>query len=337
MQTTMKRLYFIFFIICISVAGVAAQDQITVESQVDSAEILIGDVITYSVIVRHHPDVTVRMPEPAENLGMFEIRDFNIREPEIRDDEIVTRTDYDISTFDTGQFEIPELTVEYLLPEDSTARVLKTEPITINVKGLDVDEAASRKPNEAQLTPPRDWKQIVLIGIAALLALVAGIFLFRYLKSRKTGEPILPKKVEPPRPAHEVALEALNALTASNLLNQGEIKEYYIQLSDIIRDYIERRYYISAPEMTTTQVLREMKQQHLEKDSIEMMRTFLSSCDMVKFAKYIPSEAETEKSTALAFELVNTTKLVFAEPQEMDMEAEPADEESAPRREDGDV
>jgi len=105
------------------------------------------------------------------------------------------------------------------------------------------------------------------------------------------------------------------------------VKEYYIQLSEIIRQYIEGRYFLDALEMTTTQLLEKMNQEQINADAIQMMREFLDACDLVKFAKYIPSDEETQIVTQLAFDFVQETKLVISEPTEESATSETSESE----------
>ncbi len=320
----MKRLrsIHICFALCFLITLASAQEDISVESTVDRDQILIGDVVTYSVQVSYAPDVEVQMPSLAENLGMFEIREYEVVEPKKVDDRMITRTDYLISTFDTGEFEIPELEIMYRGQNDSAWQSIKTEPITIRVESLNPDEAGDIRDIKPPMTPPRDYRAYILWGLLALLAIAVAVFIWYFLKRRREGKPLLPTRTKPPRPAHELALEQLDGLAKTNLLGEGEFKEYYTRMSDIIRQYIEHRYFIYATEMTTTQLLATMRNEGIKKPHIDLLHTFLMRCDMVKFAKYIPSEEELAETTNMAYQFVHDTKLVIVEEPETETETE---------------
>jgi len=100
---------------------------------------------------------------------------------------------------------------------------------------------------------------------------------------------------ELPRPPHEVALEALAALEASGLLERGQVKEYHITASDILRTYVEARFRVDALEMTTREVLDGLSAVGADPQLRVGLRTFLEACDLVKFAKARP-DAEASKS-----------------------------------------
>ncbi|MBC7188339.1 MAG: hypothetical protein H5U38_15040 [Calditrichaeota bacterium] len=290
-----------------------AQAAITVESKVDRATIYIGDRIVYTVTVKRTADVVVEMPSLGANLGMFEIRDYAVKEPSKQGDLITEQTEYVISTFETGEFEIPPLTVRYHTAADTTRRELRTEPIKITVLSLNPDQAGDIRDIKPPLEIPRDWGRLLRragVGALALLLLAAAVVAFiRYRK----GKGLLPRKEKPPRPAHEVALEELDALVRSGLLEKGETKQFYSELSEIVRRYIEGRFYVAALEMTTGEVLQAMEEAALGSEERELLRELLELSDLVKFAKYLPGAQENERAVHLAYDFVERTKLVVAE------------------------
>ncbi|MBN2000818.1 hypothetical protein JW935_24930 [candidate division KSB1 bacterium] len=312
----------IFFTAC-----VFAQGRISVESGVDRSTVLIGDVILYTISIYHDPDVQIRKPGFAANLDMFEVRDFRDIEPEKADGQIVEKLEYKLSTFLVGEYDIPELEIKYMVEPDSVYQSIKTEPIRITVESLNPDEAGDIRDIKPPITPPRDYKELIYYGLGALL-LAGLIFLgIYYYKKRKAGESLLPRRQPPPRPAHEIALDALDALEEKGLLAEGKIKQFYTELSEIIREYINNRFYIFAMEMTTLQLLTIMREEKLQKQDIELMAEFLQACDLVKFAKHIPSEQDHVNNVQSARQFVDQTKLVF----EQEAEPELQDETEAPQ------
>jgi len=146
------------------------------------------------------------------------------------------------------------------------------------------------------------------------LLLVGALF---YIWRRKRAvKGLLPEKIEPPRPAHEFTLEELTALKESSLLQEGKVKEFYIRISEVIRRYIEGRYFIVAMELTTFELLENLRSSEISEEEIEMFHEFLSTCDLVKFAKYKPTSAKNSTNLGKAFEIVERTKLVYEEPEE---------------------
>jgi hypothetical protein len=315
MKTGFKNIFLILILLA-CVSGWAQEDPIMISSSVDKARIRIGDLITYTVTVTHAKDIQVEMPGLGANLGGFEIRDYQVHDPKKEKDRIVSQVDYTISTFFTGEFEIPPLTVFYLTPADSTAKILATEKIKIVVESVKASEASDIRDIKPPVEIPRNWwitlRWFVLgAGVAGLAVLAYWIY-----RRRKEGKGLLPVREVPPRPPHEVALERIDRLRNSDLLEKGEIKQYYIEVSEIIRQYIEGRYFIIAMEMTTTEVLEGLAGAELPEEDFQYFSDFLNRCDLVKFAKVIPSEDQNHEILETACEIVHRTKVVIEEPVE---------------------
>ena len=138
----------------------------------------------------------------------------------------------------------------------------------------------------------------------AIFLVIGIIFLLRYYFSKK---PTL-KKPEIIKSPWEIALERLKGLLAKNLMANGKIKEFYSGLGDIVRHYIEDRYLLKAPEMTTPEFLEHIKRESpLKADHKVLLKDFLHCCDMVKFAKYGPTEKEIESSIDAAKKFIEET------------------------------
>ena len=310
---------FLMLILLAWVSGWAQEEPISISSSVDKARIRIGDLITYTVTVTHDKDIRVEMPGLGANLGGFDIRDYQVHDPKKEKGQIVSQVDYIISTFFTGEFEIPPLTVNYYSPGDSTAKALTTEKIKIVVESVKASEAGDIRDIKPPVEIPRNWwltlRWFALgLGVIALAGL--GYWIYR---RKKQGKGLLPVREIPPRPPHEVALERLDQLRDSDLLEKGEIKQYYIEVSEIIRQYIEGRYFIIAMEMTTTEVLEGLSSAELPEEDFQSFSDFLNRCDLVKFAKVIPSENQNREILEMAYDIVHRTKVVIEEPAaEMD-------------------
>ncbi len=295
--------------------GVLAQEQVTIDSRVDRAKILIGDVVRYSLRISQAEGVQVEMPSPGSNLGQFELRDYKVLPPQKKEGRTLLGADYLISTFDTGEYEIPALTIRYTLKGDTTRHLLRSEPIKILVQSLNPSEAGDIRDIKPPLVPPRDWKSILLKVAGAVLLVALAVAAWWIWRRRRQGKGLLPERQTPPRPAHEVALEALHALVASDWLAAGKHKAWHSELADILRRYVEGRYGIDALEMTSRQLLDALATYGLAEPWPARLQDLFTLCDMAKFAKYIPEPAETGRLTATAFDFVEATKLVWTTPE----------------------
>ena len=102
-------------------------------------------------------------------------------------------------------------------------------------------------------------------------------------------------------------MERLNALIAKNYLQKNQIKLYYIELSDIIRNYIERKFEVPALEQTTDEVLHFLRLMTITKENRDQLTYILKLADLVKFAKEIPEQLESENCMKKAFLFVEGT------------------------------
>jgi len=145
------------------------------------------------------------------------------------------------------------------------------------------------------------WLFLVLIAVAA------GIyFLIRHKKSAQA--PLKPQV--PELPAWEKAYQQLESLRRENLLDKGLLKEFFTRVADIARLYMENRFNIHAPHMTTEEFLYYLGiTGHLNEPQKKALQEFLNSCDMVKFAKYAPTINEALKNFDLAKRLVDDTRV----------------------------
>jgi hypothetical protein len=289
------------------------ESPVAVESRIDKSAITIGDTVRYTVRLTRDENVKVNWPALGANLGAFEIRDYEKPDPRRIKGRFLEEISYTISTFDTGHFEIPPLPIEYQTPPDTVWHRLQTEKLDIYVASMQPSQDGDIRDIKAPWELPRDWKQILrLAAIGALVLLLAGVG-FYYWRKRQ-GKGLLPERKEPERPAHEIAQEALRKLSESDLLATGQFKAYYSELSEIVRRYIEGRYFVPALELTTGELMANLETNYLENSTREMLQDLLESSDLVKFAKYEPSPDEPLRSFQLAESFVEATKLVMVAP-----------------------
>ncbi len=314
-----KFIPFIVTFFLISLAH-AQESSISIDSKVDKSTIAIGDLVTYSVIVTHDAKVQVELPELGANLGAFEIRDYTVHEPISENSKSIEQFDYIISTFDVGEFEIPPLSFYYSFPPDSTKHELKTRKLKIIVESLKPSEEGDIRDIKDPLILARDYRQWIIWGSIGFASLILAAALFYIWRRKRAGKGLLPEKIEPPRPAHEIALEELAAIKESSILEEGKVEEFYIQISEVIRRYVEGRYFIIAMELTTFELIEDLKRSGILDEDIQLFNEFLSTCDLVKFAKYKPTNAKNSATLDKAVEIVERTKLVYEEPEELETE-----------------
>ena len=291
-----------------------------VETAVSAAAAAVGDPISVVVTVRHAADAEVRWPDPVD-VAPFEILDPPAVQSAATDGGTETRLELRVAAFELGELSFPSLDVE-VVGAGGEATALATEAVPVAIESVGRDEGGDIRDIKGPLAIP--FAVVTLLPwIAALLAVAAvAAWLYRHHRRRSRPEALVPAL--PPRPAHEVAREALDALEAAGLLERGEIKTYHIRLSDILRVYIEGRFGVDAMEMTTGEVLDGLLRTDADRGAVADVRRLLDRCDLVKFAKLRPAIPECRELFPLARRVVDVT--APAEPAPAGPAAMPAEQ-----------
>jgi hypothetical protein len=107
-----------------------------------------------------------------------------------------------------------------------------------------------------------------------------------------------------------VALEKLDEIKAQKIWKDGKVKEYQTELTDVVREYIGRRFDVQSTEKTSDETLQAMKPL-IEKDLYGRLKSMLQLADLVKFAKWHTTPDENESALMTAYDFVNETKIVI--------------------------
>lgn len=209
-------------------------------------------------------------------------------------DEVI-RQEIILTAWDSGNYYIPSIQL---------SEKHKTEEILINVKPVTTKEAELRD-IKGPIKEPIGWSDIWPWLIGSLAMLIAIYLIKKYLLTKKSKKKrIKPKIVIPP---DITALKELIKLEKAKVWQEGNIKEYHSKLSEIIRRYIEEKYKFIALELTTEEILNELKSKLASKESKDL-RTLLERADLAKFAKSKPIASENKESMILAKKFVEQTK-----------------------------
>lgn len=310
-------------------AGVA-QDKalIEVQSKVDTSIITIGDRINYSITIDRDKDLDIKKPGEGLNLGMFEIKDYEFHDPVEKDGRLIEKYEFNISVYDTGKFTIPPFPIAYF-PNDTSNqfKIIEASAIDIYVKSvISGDDAKELKDIKFPIWIPFNYSFWISVAVIIILVVVIG-YLGYLLWKRRKEKGYLFSPPPPPRPAHEIALEALEELYQSDLLEEKQYKEFFSRLSDIIRMYLEGRYFFSALEETTPEIMRDAIINVEQKELLDDLKNILELSDLIKFAKYIPEKKKIDEAKVQSLHFVNTTKLIYEVDEENAQDGELAVEE----------
>lgn len=274
-----------------------------IRTEIDTAAVTVGDRITMRVTVEHPAGARVEWPDSV-HLDPFEVLGSHLGPAEAPGDT-TSSAELTLTAFHLGDLEIPSFDVPVAGP-DGSEQVLHTDSFTVHVASVGGDDSGDIRDIHGPLGLPMSTLRMVLWLVLPLVAVALLYTLARRLRPKKGGEsraalgPLA-------RPPHEVALEALDVLEASPLLGSGQVKAYHIEVSDILRSYVEGRFGVDALEMTTVEVLAGLERACAPERFRDGLSAFLAQCDMVKFAKVRPAPDQCRQVLELGRRLVLDT------------------------------
>lgn len=281
--------------------------------RVSPPEPVIGDAVTLELEVRAEPDVELLMPAFGEALGRFAIVDFAPSQRILPDGATVAIQRYTIQPSRSGPQSIPPLLVEFVdrrpgrppAPEGEDAYELLTERVAFAVRSvlpddapLELRDARGELPPLATPGPPL-WP----IALAALAAAgAAAPFAWRAAAAWRARARR--------RSAYDVARGELDALLyGPRPADARSMDAFYVALSGIVRRYVEDRFALLAPELTTEEFLDALKDSpELLRSHQQLLRDFLRDADLVKFAHHLPGPEDVERSTETARRFLEETR-----------------------------
>ncbi len=220
-----------------------------------------------------------------------------------------------IQPFDSGVYTIPPF---LLVNGPDTVR---SKALTLKVNPVDVSHMEDINP----MAPPAkfhskwydwlpDWLTDYWGWYLMVLLIIAGGICGYLIYTKKVTVNILPQKKR--LPPDLVAFNRLNELKDAQLWERGQEKEYYTQLIDILRDYLQERFGINAMEMTSSQILRALRSNEETRMPQKYMEKVVEIADYVKFAKVRPMPDDNVRSWQNAMQFVEETKPVPVEEDE---------------------
>lgn len=285
----------------------AGAQNIQVEAKLDKASMPIGAQTVLHVSAHTPAKSVISFPILKDSIGKIKIvtgpKPDTALDKNDPANETITQN-YTITSFDEGIDTIPPLQFH------TAAGIVKTKMVTLQIKPVLVDTTKVfydiKQPFVVSYTF-WDWlRDHWLLVVIILVALILATAIIYYLKNRPKGTII--KKAAPVLTIDAIALNKLYALRDKKLWQQNEIKLYYIELTDILREYLERRYHIQAHEQTTGDILAALKDKDIPASGRDILKELLTLSDLAKFAKEKPTPAENEQKMEDAIEFIRQTR-----------------------------
>jgi hypothetical protein len=267
----------------------------------------LSDLVDLDITVEAEAGVEIQPPPFGKGVGDFLVRDFGEEHAPPAENKVSRHFRYQLEPVHRGRHLIRSIAVEFTDKRPGSASpaeptLVETEPIEVNVQS----ELGETTPNLADLSPmvqplplPPSPLWLWLLGaLGVCAAAVGGILVAR--RYRKHVE----EQAKPPTP-EELAHQAMRALLSENLHGKGEFKEFYVRLTGIVRRYIEATTGVRAPEETTEEFLRDVRQRQVfPHDRAVNLGRFLEAADLVKYAAQKPGERQIEEAISRAQEFV---------------------------------
>jgi hypothetical protein len=305
------RIKILFLLAMVLFVGTAQAQRIKATASLDSAQILIGDQVKLFLEVDHPKNVDVQFPAvPDTIVDLIEvISRSGIDTFELDNDEFIKQIQaYTITCFDSGSYRIPPYW--FNVDMDGNLDSIPSNGVTLNVYSMQIDTTKGPTDIKMPYGAPLTLKEVTpyILGVILIGAII--FFILYSIKRKKNNQPIFARPPKPKEPAHIVALRELDRIKTEKVWQKGKTKQYYSELTDAVRAYIEDRFEIRAMEQTTDETIDSFKAQKglINEKNFTNLTQLLQLADLVKFAKYQPLPDDDNLSLVNSYFFVNDTK-----------------------------
>ena len=284
-MTPRKKLFFIGLIIFLNTCGKdeSLSGSFKLYVATDTSSATIGDLIKFRIQTESLGENYLVIPDTKFNEPL-ELRELK---PIYNENGKITGLDYILSVWDTGKVVIPTIAVNVFKKDSTLDFVMHTDSLEINVMSMVTKTSSqSMRPIKGPVPVFNRWPMATIILVLLLGGILFGLH-FIYGK-RIPAKDIEVEFIRSTRSADEMALEKLNHLKDSTYLQRGEIKKFYVELSYILREYVENSVYIKTLEMTTEEIKLYKSEIPFDHDQLGIWMDILQRADLSKYAKSDP-------------------------------------------------
>lgn len=297
----------IITLIFIGIAALSMAQHVDVRARVDKERIQIGDPIQLDVVATYDPQrFVVHFPQIPDTFNGFEITRREKPDTVFKREINEYHQRFTLTHFDSGRWQLPSFSFDVASKQGDATQVQKTDSAWIEVGVPHVDTAQPFKPITDIRGAERPWQDIAL-EIAAYVLLFAAMLVLiiwgwkKYKRWKAEKNKISPAPILTP---FEQAMKELDRIKQEAMYEQGELKLYYTQLTDVLRSYLDKQFGIDSFEKTTSEIMQVVKKHKALANSRQALRDILESADMVKFAKGTPSAEQHMEYHTLTSEVI---------------------------------
>lgn len=290
-----------------------AQSNISIKSRIDAQQMTVGDQAKLFIeAIVFNKNIKIFWTPIPDSFGKLEVVEKGKIDTIVEGTHTTFRQRLLITGFEAGSYKVPALAFNIKHP-DGNDYVMLTDSFQLNIASIPVDTTKPFKPIKNILIVKTTWLDYIwwFVGVAVFLGLVAFV-IFYFIKNKKSPIPsFIPKA--PQETLEEKALRLLQELEEKELWQKDKIKEYYTDLSDILRAYIEARFGLTALEQTTDEILAQAKRSRELNKFYDELASILLTADMAKFAKAKPLPQEHMDCMEETKRLIENTRPVITE------------------------
>ena len=304
------RRYILFLMATFAFFGGLKAQNVEVEGKVIDTKVQVGKPFTldlslkvpYGWFVEWNDFTTDTLSEQLDIIKRSEVE-----RTADADSNVIVKQQLTLMTFDTGQIQVPAVGLTYAKSFDDPDRLKAyTDPINLYSTTITVDTTLAYKPIVEPIAAPVQMKEVFPWILVVLLLALAVFGIWYWRKHRKTKVDADGNIVRGPViPPYDKAVGDLENLRQQKLWQSGKVKEYFSSLTDIAREYIEGQFGVNAVEMTTDDILEEVKPLHFSHETYNKLKETMEVADLVKFAKYSAANLESENAMNSMTEFVN--------------------------------
>ena len=307
----------------LSISSMQAQ-KASAHATVQPSEILIGEQALINLQVIAPKDMEILFPVYQDSIvSGLEVLSMGNTDTTIVDNVRTINVKYLVTSFDSTLYYVPSMPISDgvdTIYSNSfglkvTAPELKDSTVAY-LERMKAGETDSIDFNELQLNDiksiqkaPFSWKDLLSLLwiplIILILLAIIGAVIYLIIKKNKKGYFFTPPPLLAP---HVRAMKSLDKIKGEKIWQQERYKEFYTQLTDVLRRYINERYGINSLEMTSGEILSIIRTKAEEDSVYNNLKQVLSVADLVKFAKYKPFIDENDLSLMNSYFFVNQTK-----------------------------
>ncbi|MBM4387608.1 MAG: hypothetical protein FJ088_07700 [Deltaproteobacteria bacterium] len=289
----------------------AENDSPAITHDIEGKEIVVGEPFTFKFIIEYPEGHKFYFPD-SPDFGQFKMLSHDSTLPAKKGDLLREEHAFALIPVRLGNGKIPEISVPYISKEGKPSYI-PTPKVMIQVKGKIGDELNPqlKMPRAPFAYPVKNKLLIWALTIATSLLVGGALACLAYIYIGRRRRANLPPP--PPRPAHIVAFEKIERLKEMRLIEKGKIREFFFHLSEIVREYFGNLLSFESLDMTTTELLAALEGRDLRELTKEEISDFMSTCDLVKFAKFTPHTDAANQMVERSVEIVRRSMSVEAD------------------------